>query len=269
MSPYIVHRLERYWPDPEAFDPDRFLTERMPGKHPFAYFPFGGGPRLCIGHNFAMLEAELIVATIAQRYRLKMVPGHALMSGEKAEYFRRWGPVGGRDWHTVELLESHGIPAFWSGCLTLTLEGDRPAPAREDVVYAVDLGEAVFQHLAARCRSPIERLSHRFPPASAQTRFDRARVLLARYARAKAVVTNRLHCALPCLALGTPVLFIESAPDRYRLTGLRDLMHHVDRHCFLADRHDFDLASPPANPTFHQTLRRALGDSVRRFIAAA
>jgi cytochrome P450 len=78
MSPYIVHRLERYWPDPESFQPDRFLTERMPGKHPFAYFPFGGGPRLCIGHNFAMLEAHLIVATIAQRYRLRLVPGHAV-----------------------------------------------------------------------------------------------------------------------------------------------------------------------------------------------
>ena len=78
MSPYIVHRLERYWPDPESFQPDRFLAERMPGKHPFAYFPFGGGPRLCIGHNFAMLEAHLIVATIAQRYRLRLVPGHAV-----------------------------------------------------------------------------------------------------------------------------------------------------------------------------------------------
>jgi cytochrome P450 len=78
MSPYIVHRLERYWPDPESFEPDRFLSERMPGKHPFAYFPFGGGPRLCIGHNFAMLEAHLVVATIAQRYRLRLVPGHAV-----------------------------------------------------------------------------------------------------------------------------------------------------------------------------------------------
>jgi hypothetical protein len=192
-----------------------------------------------------------------------------LMSGEKAEYFRRWGPVGGRDWHTVELFESHGIPAFWSGCLTLTLEAERPAPAREDVVYAVELGDGAFQHLATRCRSPLARVSHLFPPASAAVRFDRARDLLARYARAKAVVTNRLHCALPCLALGTPVLFIESALDRYRFSGLRDLMHHVDRHCFLADRHDFDFASPPANPTYHQTLRRTLGDSVRRFIAAA
>jgi cytochrome P450 len=75
MSPYIVHRLPEYWPRPDAFDPGRFLHERMPGKHPFAYFPFGGGPRLCIGHNFAMLEAHLIVATAAQRYRLELVPG--------------------------------------------------------------------------------------------------------------------------------------------------------------------------------------------------
>lgn len=229
--------------------------------HPEAWPPSPGIRPLLTSMHITM-DVSSLNTTMA-------VPGHDLMSGEKAEYFRRWGPVGGRDWHTVELLERHGIPAFWSGCLTLTLEGERPAPAREDVVYAVDLGEPAFQHLAARCRSPIEYLSHRLPPTSARVRFDRARDLLARYARAKAVVTNRLHCALPCLALGTPVLLIESAPDRYRFSGLRDLMHHVDRHCFLADRHDFDFASPPANPTFHQTLRRALCDSVRRFIAAA
>ena len=78
MSPYIVHRLERWWPNPESFEPDRFLAERMPGKHPFAYFPFGGGPRLCIGHNFAMLEAHLIVATVARHHRLELATGHAV-----------------------------------------------------------------------------------------------------------------------------------------------------------------------------------------------
>ena len=76
MSPYIVHRLPEYWEDPESFQPERFTRERMAGKHPFAYFPFGGGPRLCIGHNFAMLEGQLVIATVAQRYRFRLIPGH-------------------------------------------------------------------------------------------------------------------------------------------------------------------------------------------------
>ncbi len=58
------------------FDPERFSPERAAGRQHFAYFPFGGGPRLCIGSNFAMMEAQLILATIAQRYCLRVMPGH-------------------------------------------------------------------------------------------------------------------------------------------------------------------------------------------------
>ncbi len=76
LSPYITHRNPRYWEDPERFDPDRFRDVRMSGKQPFAYFPFGGGPRLCIGHNMAVLEAQLIVGTVAQRFDLRLVEGH-------------------------------------------------------------------------------------------------------------------------------------------------------------------------------------------------
>ncbi len=58
------------------FDPERFTPERSAGRPHYAYFPFGGGPRQCIGNNFAMMEAQLILATVAQRYRLRLVPGH-------------------------------------------------------------------------------------------------------------------------------------------------------------------------------------------------
>jgi len=75
LSPYVTHRRPDYFADPERFEPERFTKERMAGKKPFAYFPFGGGPRLCIGHNMAMLEAQLIIATVAQRYDLRLVPG--------------------------------------------------------------------------------------------------------------------------------------------------------------------------------------------------
>jgi cytochrome P450 len=78
LIPYVVHRRPKLWPDPERFDPDRFAAEHESARPRFAYFPFGGGPRGCIGNQFAMLEAQLIVAAIAQRYRLDLVPGQQI-----------------------------------------------------------------------------------------------------------------------------------------------------------------------------------------------
>jgi cytochrome P450 len=71
-----MHQHPAYWPDPDVFDPDRFTPERRAGRPRFAYLPFGGGPRLCIGSSFAMAEAPLILAGIYQRYRLDLLPGY-------------------------------------------------------------------------------------------------------------------------------------------------------------------------------------------------
>jgi cytochrome P450 len=75
VSPWATHRHPGFWEDPEAFDPDRFTPARSEGRPAFAYFPFGGGPRICIGNTFAMMEAQLILAMISQRYRLELCPG--------------------------------------------------------------------------------------------------------------------------------------------------------------------------------------------------
>jgi len=74
LIPFVVHRRPKLWPDPDRFDPGRFAPEHESTRPRFAYIPFGGGPRGCIGNQFAMLEAQLIVATIAQRYRIELVP---------------------------------------------------------------------------------------------------------------------------------------------------------------------------------------------------
>ena len=76
LSPYVLQRDARYFADPERFDPDRWTPEFKAALPPFAYFPFGGGPRRCIGESFAWMELVLVVATVAQQWRLQLVPGH-------------------------------------------------------------------------------------------------------------------------------------------------------------------------------------------------
>jgi len=71
VSQFATHRHPRFWEDPEAFDPGRFAAEREAVRHPYAYFPFGGGPRACIGSHFAMLEATIAVALLLQRVRIR------------------------------------------------------------------------------------------------------------------------------------------------------------------------------------------------------
>lgn len=74
VSPYTMHRHPKFWPNPETFDPDRFTPENSEQRPRYAYLPFGGGPRLCIGQPFALAEATLILAGIAQKYTLRLKP---------------------------------------------------------------------------------------------------------------------------------------------------------------------------------------------------
>jgi cytochrome P450 len=71
---YHLHRMSRYWPNPEGFDPTRFLKP-LGEEYNNIYIPFGGGPRSCIGRNFSMLEGTIILAMIVQRYKLYLKSG--------------------------------------------------------------------------------------------------------------------------------------------------------------------------------------------------
>jgi cytochrome P450 len=78
LSQWVVHRDPRFFPNPEGFDPDRWEPSRAQKLPRYAYFPFGGGPRVCIGNHFAMMEAALILALLVQRYRFELLPGERL-----------------------------------------------------------------------------------------------------------------------------------------------------------------------------------------------
>ncbi len=91
LCPYVMHRHPRYFPDPERFDPERFTEAAKKGRPQFAYFPFGGGARVCIGEHFAKMEGILVLASIAQRFRLSLVPGQTVVPEPKMTLRPRGG----------------------------------------------------------------------------------------------------------------------------------------------------------------------------------
>jgi cytochrome P450 len=88
---YVTHRHPEFWPDPERFAPERFAPEQVAARHKFAYIPFSSGPRICIGNNFALMEATLALAAIARRLRLRL-PAATLPAPEPLLTLR---PLGG------------------------------------------------------------------------------------------------------------------------------------------------------------------------------
>jgi cytochrome P450 len=75
ITPYLLHRNPDYWPNPEGFDPSRFLPAQSERRPKYAFLPFGGGRRICVGAGLAQLEATLALATLAAHRRLDLVPG--------------------------------------------------------------------------------------------------------------------------------------------------------------------------------------------------
>jgi len=78
VLPYLTHRHPDFWDEPERFNPQRFTAENVAARPKFAYFPFGGGPRLCLGQGFAWMEGQIALAMIASRYRLELAQGQTL-----------------------------------------------------------------------------------------------------------------------------------------------------------------------------------------------
>jgi cytochrome P450 len=83
LCQYVMHRNPRYFPDPERFDPERFSESAKKSRPKFSYFPFGGGPRVCIGEAFAKMEGNLVLAMVAQRFTLQLVHGQTIVPEPK------------------------------------------------------------------------------------------------------------------------------------------------------------------------------------------
>lgn len=91
LSQYLTHRDARWFPEPERFDPGRWLPEAEGARPKICYFPFGGGGRKCIGETFAFVEGVLVLATVAQQFRLRAIPGHPVEPEPYVTLRPRWG----------------------------------------------------------------------------------------------------------------------------------------------------------------------------------
>lgn len=91
VAPYTIHRKPEYFENPDQFDPERFTEDREAALPRYAFFPFGGGHRVCIGNSFAMMEARLALATVAQQRRLSLVPGQEIVPEPEITLRPRYG----------------------------------------------------------------------------------------------------------------------------------------------------------------------------------
>lgn len=197
-----------------------------------------------------------------------------LLSSECLDYYRRNGPIGCRDKHTLKTLQLHDVPSYYSGCLTLTFpKVDIP---RTDRVLLVDPisseasggGEKFLEEIIpTHIKNQVDIRSHHINPNMSTTeRMLKAQSLLDEYQAAHLVITSRLHCALPCVSFGTPVLFVEPMHDRTRLDGPMDYVHYISYADLRADKSSYDWDRPPANPGCPNHIRKTLITDCQRFM---
>jgi hypothetical protein len=179
----------------------------------------------------------------------------SIINKKNFDYFKKFEPIGCRDYSTLELFKSIGIKAYFSGCATLTLSSPEKIQERGDEIIVVDLLRANYTEdyrntikqniIPKEWKDKVSYFSHfidDLPSRSIEERMELVKSVLLRYAKAKFVVTSLIHCALPCIAMGTPVLFIDFGFNkeeikRDRFKGITDLMNiHSDFNAPLAKR---------------------------------
>lgn len=211
-------------------------------------------------------------------HKLGGTPGTPLkyeaLEGVGGDYLRAHGPIGCRDYFTMEQLKGMGIDAYFSGCPTLTLPKMPKREAEKEYVCIVDVEESVKKRLLEILRDTeyevrvMTHLRTRDPSLSWEERKRIVEDLLITYRNAKYVITKRLHCALPCLSQETPVLVIRDKTDDIRFSPYRDWLPCITVKDFLNGDYTYDFNHPLTNKPDYIATRDALEKSITNFVQA-
>ena len=203
---------------------------------------------------------------------IHIAPGMQRQWERHIGYLKQREPVGCRDSWTLDLLRTHGVKAYFSGCLTLMLNNPNIGQ-RSDHIYISDVSQDLVKLLPLTVQKKAVYLKHNIEGSErldSLTRFSEAYKLMQKYGSAKLVVTQRIHCALPCVAMGTPVIFINSPnmpggggtkiKSSSRITGLSAMFHTLDMYNMSRERAQqwlasFPWTSPPPNPNLSMVMR--------------
>ena len=186
---------------------------------------------------------------------------------EGIEYLKNHAPIGARDLPTLRILQEKGIPSYFSGCLTLTLEN--PFKERDEIIYLVDVDDEVADYIKKNCSSPIVRTTQGKPLLhflSKEHRLKYAEYILNLYRKAKCVITTRLHVALPCLAFETPLLVLSEPLVDPRFDGLIEHIRHCSKKDLLEEKASYNFDNPPPNFNTHLKLRTNLIKTMEEYV---
>ncbi|MEQ1161670.1 polysaccharide pyruvyl transferase family protein [Acinetobacter calcoaceticus] len=198
-------------------------------------------------------------------FHLNNAAKESMLNDKGIKFLKKHAPIGCRDQNTVKELKAVGVDAYFTGCLTLTLDRYKKENVEREKIYIVDplynypqkdyimshykpllkavLNGNIFkfnktnQHLTniftKELLEKAEYIKQHLPGkgVSYEQRFKLADELLEKYSKAKLVITSRIHCALPCLAMGTPVIYVngfDDFADTCRFDGILDLFNRVD-----------------------------------------
>lgn len=201
--------------------------------------------------------------------------GEKYLEGLGGDYLRRYAPIGCRDDATVQLLQEKGIETWFSGCVTLTLPKQPVKKPERPYLCICDLNKEQAEHarnLAAAAGLDVVETAHRVDyythPMDWSERVTALKALLGTYQNAACVITSRLHCALPCLAMEVPVLLLydEQHSDTLRLGTYAKLTNSMSGEQFCTGQKVYDVACPPANPAAYRAIRQDLTERCSTFI---
>lgn len=241
------------WRNPNLDEEVKLIANGWYMKNPFYWPPTDSTIR-------PLLISMYVEPNKVSGKRKDEIPAELFLRKPSKEYLKKFGPVGARDEATMKYFQDNGIQSYFSGCLTLTLQPDKKI-RKHDFILAVDIPDELFEFLSQRTERKIIRMSPYgdfYLPEEA--RFTIAEYFLYLYQSAHAIVTTRLHTALPSLALRTPVVLIKDDDnyDPVRYSGLDNLVRNATVDEYMNDYNLFDLDDPGDNPARYLKIRQSL-----------